>query len=126
MPYDNDLPPRIYLNDGTTNVDLPGCTIVYPSRELTPLIALQETYDLDHLVRWAMGHGYGTASIGLTITWTRNEIERKLGCRISDDFLQAAQEWLDRTSGGLAAATAYRLWEDILTHLKSQFADYVR
>jgi hypothetical protein len=126
MSFENDSPTRIYLNDGTTNADLPGCTIVYPFRELTPLIALQEAHDLEHLVHWALSRGYGTGSIGLTITWTRDEIERKLGCRISEDFLQAAQEWLDRTSGGLAASTAYDLWEDVLTQLKSQFAEYVK
>ena len=43
MSFENDSPPRIYLNDGTANADLPGSTIVYPFRELTPLIALQET-----------------------------------------------------------------------------------
>jgi hypothetical protein len=117
--------PRIYLNDGTTNADLLGCTLVYPFHELTPLIAFQETYDLEHLVHWALSHGYGTGSIGLTITWTRDEIQRRLGCRIGDDFLQAAQEWLDQTSGGLTAATAYHLWEGVLTQLKSQFAAYV-
>jgi hypothetical protein len=125
MSSENDSP-RIYLNDGTANADLPGSTIVYPFRELTPLVALQETYDLEHLVHWALSRGYGTGSIGLTITWTRDEIERKLGCRISEDFLQAAQECLDRTSGGLAASTAYHLWEDVLTQLKSQFAEYVK
>ena len=125
MSFDNHLSPRIYLNDGPTNADLPGCTIVFPPRDLMPLIALQQTYDLDHLVHWALDHGYGTGFIGLTITWTRDEIQRRLGCRISDDFLQAAQKWLDRTSGGLAAATAYQLWEDVLAQLKSQFAAYV-
>ena len=40
MSFENDSPPRIYLNDGTTNADLPGSTIVYPFRELTPLVAL--------------------------------------------------------------------------------------
>jgi hypothetical protein len=125
MSFQNDSTPRIHLNDGTTTADLPGCTIVYPFRELTPLIALQETHDLEHLVHWALSRGYGTGSIGLTTTWTRDEIQRRLGCRISDDFLQAAQEWLDRTSGGLAAATAYHLWEDVLAQLKSEFAAYV-
>jgi len=125
MSFESDLSPRIYLNDGITNTDLPGCSIVYPFRELTPLIALQEKYDLEHLVHWALSHGYGASSIGLTVTWTRDEIQRRLGCRISDDLLQAAQEWLDRTSGGLAAATAYHLWEDVLAQLRSEFAAYV-
>ena len=39
MSFENSSP-RIYLNDGTTNTNLSGCTIVYPFRELTPLIAL--------------------------------------------------------------------------------------
>jgi hypothetical protein len=53
MSLENNSSPRIYLNDGTTNANLPGCTIVYPLRELTPLIALQQTYDLEHLLHWA-------------------------------------------------------------------------
>jgi len=61
----------------------------------------------------------------MNMQWDRHDIERKLGCKITDEFLQAAQDWLDRTSGGLAAATAYRLWEDVLAQLQLEFADYI-
>jgi hypothetical protein len=59
MTSDEKQMPKIYLNDGVANSDLSGCTIVFPPHELTPHISLHECHDLDHLVRWALSHGYG-------------------------------------------------------------------
>ena len=96
MSSNEDQTPRVYLTDGVTNSDPAGCTI-QSHYELTPgLIPIHETHDLDHLVHWALSHGYGGgASISLTITWDRDEIEESLGCKVTDDFLRAAQEWLE-------------------------------
>jgi hypothetical protein len=112
--------PRIYLNDAVTKGDLSGCTLVLPEKELTPHISLLESHDLEKLVRWAFCHGYGRGSISLTTTCDRYDVEMELGFKNTDEFLQ---EWLDQTSGGLAAATAYHLWEDVLTQLKMEFGD---
>jgi hypothetical protein len=79
------------------------------------------------LVQWALHHGYDPTSVSLTITWTRAEIQERLGCWINDDFIKAAQEWLDRTSGGFAAAVAHHLWEDILAQMETEFfTNYVQ
>ena len=111
--------PRIHLADRNTQVDLSGSTLVYPE-PLSQTHAAQ-VYDLQRLVEWAMHRGYGTDSVSLTITWTREDMQEALGRQINGEFLALAQDWLDGTSGGFAAASVYHAWEDVLTEMRAMF-----
>src|ERR1700761_27215 len=86
---------------------------------------MQKSEDLAHLVRWAHDHGYGDRSLSLTVMWSHEELEEQLGCRVSDDFLDSAQQWLDTTGGGLAGPTAYHVWEDVIRELRREFKDRI-
>ncbi len=122
MPEQENFIPLIYLPDGQTNFELGGCVIVLPSDREASLFDMRERYDLNHLVRWALAHGYAPDSMALTITWDRSEIEEALSRPITNAEWLAAREWLDTTGGGRAANTAYHLWEDVLSELEHRLA----
>jgi len=121
MSSSDNTNPSVFLSDGTTNSDLVGCTLVFPAEELAPSITFRETYNLHHLVRWAIDRGYSTVDLTLTVSWNRRDLEERFGWRISDADWLDAQRWLDEASGGFACATVCHVWEDIAEELQRRF-----